>query len=473
MLRRGEEESHSYGATHSRRLSAERSSTVLSLIEGTSKNLKGGEEMETKKTKTGLLSKKMDRRTFLKLSGAAGATAAVVGFPNVLRGARPKEIKIGSIQPATGMIAEIGQACRRGNILAVEDINRRGGIKSMGGAKLKLLLGDHEGKPEVGRSEAERLIREGAVVLVGAFMSSVTMAIATLAEQRGVPFVIDIAAADPITQQGYKYIFRNFPRSSVFGRCFAEYLTKIIERSKVPVKRAVLMNIDDLYGNVTAKFTLKALKEKNVPIEIVDQIVFPHAAKDLSTEVAKVKALKPDILLPIVRIATSRVLVRELYKQRVPLLGIIAPGCPGFYEPEFFRDMGSLAEYIMDSPPWINPKSRMFKEVNERYQKRFNKSPLDTNSAYAYEGVMIIADALERAASTDPDKIVEALRKTYIEEHITLGGPISFDEKGDNINAITGMLQNLGGRTRLVLPERFAEADYVFPMPKQLWERGV
>jgi branched-chain amino acid transport system substrate-binding protein len=429
--------------------------------------------MEAKKNQNNLFHKKVNRRTFLKLSGAAGAAAVGLGFPNFLRGAELKEIKIGSIQPATGIIAEIGQACRRGNILAAEDINARGGIKSMGGAKLKLLLGDHEGKPEVGRSEADRLIREGAVVLVGAFMSDVTMAIATLAEQRGVPFIIDIASADPITQQGYKHVFRNFAKSSVFGVCFADYLTQMIKQSKVPVKKAVLMNIDDLYGTVTAKFTLQSLKEKNVPIEIADQIIFPHAAKDLSTEVAKVKDIKPDIIMPILRIGNSRILIRELYKQKVPLLGIVAPGCPGFYEPEFLRDMGQLAEYIMDSPPWINPQSKMFKEVNERYQKKFNKGPIDTNSGYAYEGVMIIGDVLERAGSTKPDKIVEALRKTYIKEHITLGGPISFDEKGDNPNAITGMLQNLKGKTRLVLPKEFAEEGYVFPMPKQLWERGV
>ena len=429
--------------------------------------------MEEKKGKKGLIYQKVDRRTFLKVSGVVGASTAIVGFPSILRGAKPKEIKIGSIQPATGMIAEIGQACRRGNILAAEDVNSRGGIKSMGGARLKLLLGDHEGKPEIGRSEADRLIKQGAVVLVGAFMSSVTMAIATLAEQRGVPFVIDIAAADPITQQGYKHVFRNFTKSSVFGTCFADYISQIISKSKVPVKRAVLMNIDDLFGTVTAKLTLKALKEKNVPVEIVGHIAFPHGSKDLSAEVAKVKALKPDVLFPIVRIATSRILIKELYKQRVPLLGIISPGCPGFYAPEFIRDMGQLSEYIMTNAPWVNPKSRLYKEVNERYQKRFGKGPLDTESAYAYEGVMIIADALERAGSTKSGDIVKALRKTYIKEHITLGGPIKFDKNGDNPNAITGMLQNLKGKARLVLPEEFAEEEYIFPMPKQLWERGV
>src|SRR5512143_1179851 len=127
------------------------------------------------------MKKKMNRRTFLKASAAAGVTAAVSGFPAILR-SQPKEILIGSVQPATGVIADLGIADRRANQLAVDDINARGGIKSMGGAKLKLLLGDCEAKEELGRSEAERLIKEGAVCLTGPFLSGVAIAIGTLCE---------------------------------------------------------------------------------------------------------------------------------------------------------------------------------------------------------------------------------------------------------------------------------------------------
>ncbi len=111
---------------------------------------------------------------------------------------------IGSVQPATGVIADLGIANRRANQLAVDDINARGGIKSLGGAKLKLLLGDCEAKEEVGRSETERLIKEGAVCLTGPFLSGVAIAMGTLCEARGVPFVIDVAAADAVTQRGFK-----------------------------------------------------------------------------------------------------------------------------------------------------------------------------------------------------------------------------------------------------------------------------
>src|SRR4030065_1409162 len=138
--------------------------------------------------------KKMNRRSFLKYSAAVGATTALSGFPAVLR-AQPPEIKIASLQPVTGVISDIGISMRRGNQMAVDDINARGGIKSMGGAKIKLLLADYEAKEQVARSEAERVIKEGAVWLGGPFLRGNAMTIATLCEQRGVPFVMVGAAA--------------------------------------------------------------------------------------------------------------------------------------------------------------------------------------------------------------------------------------------------------------------------------------
>jgi len=133
--------------------------------------------------------KGMDRRTFIKTSGIIGLGVATSSFgvPMLLRAA-PPTIKIGSVQPATGPLAVIGVGQRRGNQLAVDYINAKGGIKSMGGAKLELLLGDSESKPEVGRSEADRVIKGGAKVITGPFQSGVALAISTLCEQRQVPW---------------------------------------------------------------------------------------------------------------------------------------------------------------------------------------------------------------------------------------------------------------------------------------------
>jgi branched-chain amino acid transport system substrate-binding protein len=418
------------------------------------------------------MKKKMDRRTFLKYSAAVGATTAISGFPTVLRAQAP-EIKIASIQPVTGVISDIGISMRRANQLAVDDINARGGIKSMGGAKLKLLLADTEAKEEVARSEAERVIKEGAACIVGPFLSGNAMAIATLCEQRQVPFVMDVAAADDITRKGFKHTFRVFPTTTKFADSMLFYMTQIMKEKNISKIRGVVTNTGDLFGRVQGATFIKTLKDKKFPIEVLGHIEYPLGIQDLSAEVSKIKALKPDVLFPVARPGDAKLMIRELYKQRVELQAIVSPGSPGWYEPEFIRDMKALGDYVMDNVPWYNPVGKMYKEVNAAFSKKFPGKYIDTNSGYAYLGVLVIADALERAKSTKAADIVAALKKTYLKQDLMVGLAVNFDERGDNVNADTALIQILQGSIKVVLPQAAAEAKYVYPVPKQLWDRGM
>ncbi len=418
----------------------------------------------------------IDRRTFLKLSGAAGIgiAASTFGVPSFLHAA-PETIKIGSIQPVTGPLAIIGQGTRLGNQLAVEYINANGGIKSMGGAKIELLLGDSESKPEVGRQEADRLIKEGASILLGPFQSDVAMAIATLAEQRQVPFVMDVAALDDITKKGYEHVFRIFITSGGLVAGALKYYKTLIEISGVTPATAVVANVGDAFGKGMSDGFLKMLESSGLPIKIVERIQYPLGIQDLSAEVAKIKAAKPDILFPVSRPGDSVILLRELYKQKVSLMGIFGPGSPGWYEPDFVKDMDKLAYHTLVNVPWINPSSPSYQRGNAAFQKAVGKN-LDTNSAYAYTGPLVIADALERAGSTKREAILKALRETNFKDHPVVGGPVKFDEKGDNTGAMTALIQvqpdpDLQKRVKIVLPKEFAQSDkIVFPAP-QLWER--
>jgi len=412
----------------------------------------------------------VDRRTVLKGMGAVGA-AGVLGFPAVLRG-QIREIKIGSIQPMTGPLAAIGKSTRQGNQLAVDHINGGGGIKSMGGAKLTLVPGDTQYKPEVARAETERLMGEGAHVLVGAFDSGTINAMIQAIKQatKPIPLMIDIGAADQLTQQGSKYVFRSFVTTQTLGRKGIEYMLEMFKISGVTPKRAVLLHVTDLFGQVQKDRTLEWHKKLNAPFEFVEIIAYPTTTQDLSTEVAKAKAAKPDLLLAVTRLNDAILLVQEMYKQRVEVQAIMGPGNPGFYHPNFSKTLGKLAEYTLDNVPWYNPKSALTQKVAADYEKRFGEQ-LTTDSAWSYQGVMVVADILERAGSTDPDKFVEAARKTNIKEHVTSGGNIQFSENGDNIGASTAMIQIRDGRARVVLPKEIAETQLVYPVPK-LWERG-
>lgn len=426
---------------------------------------------DQKSTKSGI-----SRRTVIKAAGVTslGVAATGLGFPNVARSA-PKVIKIGSVQPATGPLAMIGQGQRKANLLAAKQINAAGGIKSLGGAQLEVLLGDSETKPAVGRQEADRLLKEGAAAIIGPFQSGTAMAIATLCEQRQMPFLMDVAALDAITQKGYKYSFRVFITAKGLVGGAVRYLKQVIETSGATPKTAVVTNTADPFGKGMSGGFLKFMGKAMPEIKIVERIQYPLGIQDLSAEVAKIKAVGPDLIFPVSRPGDSVILTRELYKQKVPLMGIYGPGSPGWYEPHVLKDLGKLIHYAMVNVPWINPKSEVYQAANKAFMAEY-KQPLDTNSAYAYTGMLVLADALERAGSTKPDDIVAALKKTNFPNHPVLGGPIRFAENGDNKGALTGLLQiqpdpDPAKRAKVVLPKSFAQSDkIVFPWP-QLWER--
>jgi branched-chain amino acid transport system substrate-binding protein len=336
-------------------------------------------------------------------------------------------------------------------------------------------LGDSESKPEVGRSEADRLINGGAKVMTGPFQSGVAMVISTLCEQRQVPFIMDVAALDAITDKGKKYTFRVFITVSGLLEGGIKYLKMVTDMKGVMPKRAVVTNTADAFGKGMSGGWVKFMEKSGLPIQIVDQVEFPLGIHDLSAEVARIKAAKPDILFPVSRPGDGIILTRELYKQRVELMGIYGPGSPGWYEPDVIKDLDKLIYWVMVNVPWINPSSSVYQQANAAFEKAHSRY-LDTNSAYAYTGVLVIADILERAASTDPEKILAATRQTNFTNHPVVSGPIQFNEKGDNTGALTALIQvqpdaDLLKRIKIVAPQEFAQSDkIVFPAP-QLWER--
>ena len=419
---------------------------------------------------------RLTRRTFLTTTVAG---AAVAGVPRPLR-AQPRTFKIGAVHPVTGPLAEPGQACRLGAQMAVDAVNAAGGIKGKGGLRLELIVGDTQTKPENGRVEAERVVSNGAQMLLGSFDSGSTNSMVSVAQQRRVPFLIDIAAADPITanvaksvregQQKVQYVYRNFPTGSSFGRKAVQYFTEIFAEARVTPKRVVVMYCNDLFGQNQSRGFLAAYKAARPAWQIVEDevIAWPEPPTDLSTEVSKLKSLKPDVIAPITRPASAQLLLPEIRKQRVESLGIVSPGSPGFYEAGQLAALKDDLEYALTSVPWANFKNPKTRAVAEEYKKRSAGKTFDTNSGYSYDAVFVIADVLERAAKLDdPDAIVEALRKTnYTSGLMQYGGPVIFNELGDNPNAIPTMIQILKQKPVAVWPREAALEKVVFPRPK-------
>jgi branched-chain amino acid transport system substrate-binding protein len=417
---------------------------------------------------------RLTRRTLLK---ATAATATIAGFPLPLR-AQPKTFKVGAIHPVTGALAEPGQACRLGAQMAVDAINAAGGIKAKGGLKLELILGDTQTRPENGRVEAERVVNQGALMLLGSFDSGSTAAMVSVAQQKRVPFLIDIAAADPITanvarsvkegQQKVQYVYRNFPTGSSFGRRAVQYFNEIFKEANASPKRVVLMYCNDLFGQNQARGFQAAHKAANPSWDIVETIPWPEPPTDLSTEVSKAKAAKPDVIAPITRPASALLLFPEIRKQRIEMMGVVGPGSPGLYEAGQLAQLKEDLEYVLTSVPWPNFKNPRTNAVAADYRKRSGGKTFDTNSGYSYDAVLVIADILERATSlADPDAIADAMKSTnFTGGLMQYGGPVAFNELGDNANAIPTMIQILSQKPVAVWPKDAALQNFVFPRPR-------
>ena len=405
------------------------------------------------------------RKTFTRrtLGQTALAGATLIGAPLPLRYAAAQttgNLKVALLLPTSGIQAQIGQACRRGADVANEVF---ADMKMP--VKLEVMNYDTESKPDVARTQAEKAIDAGAQMLVGAFDSGQTIAIAQVAEQRGVPMVVNIAAAPQITEQGYKFIVRNFPTAPMLITGALALHKEIFKVSGKTPKTAVLMSINDTFGTAMVN-GIKALFPKlDMPYEIVDTITYDPAAKDLSVEVGKAKATKAELLMPVSRLNDAKLLIQEMVKQRWEPMGVMNPGAPGLYEQDFFKTMGKYSDFLISNVPWLDPKSAMTQALEKRHAAKSPNDQLDINGGFTFEGLLVAAQAWLTAKSTKADALMDALRKTKIDQHVIIGGPIQFDAKGQNVNIKAAAVENLKRKPTVVLPLEAAAAQLVFPMP--------
>ncbi len=399
----------------------------------------------------------MNRRQFNRFLLAAAAS--VVAPSSIARGQSSK-LKIGVLLPKSGVQGLIGQSCQKGADLAPAV------IRDLLGVDIELMNADTETNVDTARTRAERLIQEGAQCLVGPFDSGAAAAIAQVAEQRGAPFVINIAAAPQITEQGYKYVFRNFPVAAELVTNGLSLINDLFQTTGTTPRTAVFMHVNDTFGQANAKAIGEILPRLNLPFKLVDTISYDPAAKDLSVEIAKAKASKADFLLLVSRLNDAIVLRREIVKQRWNVMGIISPGSPGMYENQFFQTLGKLSEGCLSNVPWYDPKSPLTKMVDAAFRKQNPKDQLRfhaLNVGYTFEAILIAADAYKRAKSTNPPALAEAIRQTEIKNRMMIGGPIKFNAKGQVEGNRSACIQNQGQKPVVVLPEVAAEAKPIFP----------
>lgn len=403
---------------------------------------------------------RLARRQFSKAALAATGVAAM-GLPASAILAQTRTLKVGMLLPRSGFFAQAGQGCQRGADIAAA-------LLSENGLRVELLNADTESDANVARSRAEKLIGDGAQVLVGAFDSGHTAAVAQVAEQHGVPLVINIAAAPQLTEQGYRTVFRNFPTSKTLVRNGLALMKDLFQATRKTPATAVCMYANDTFGQANKAAVEALLPQLDMPFRVLESINYDFAAKDLSAEVAKAKATGADLVIASTRANDAIMLVREMVKQRYQPMGLISPGSPGFYDDQFYKVLGRYGDFVISNVPWIDPKSEVARRIETAYRKEFPSYRYESdafNVGFTFEAVLVATDAARRAGTTDPKALLQALPGAHLPEHVMIGAPIQFDAKGQNNGVGSAAVQNRNQRPTVVLPKSSAELDPVFPMP--------
>jgi branched-chain amino acid transport system substrate-binding protein len=408
----------------------------------------------------------MSRQACLRSFCILAAFIVLVGIPAMGQSAE-KEVRIGITLPLTGPSASMGQYKKIAYEMAAEEINAAGGIKSLGGAKLKIFFGDHQMKNDIAMAEQEKLIQQGMHVMIGSYASGVTLVTTQVSERYKIPHVTAAPVADEITQRGYKYTFQVDQNSTGMARTIVRAAMTVGKyHGKLP-KTAVLLHEDTLGGQTMGNAWTKCVPEEG--LKLLGRVTYPTRTTDVTTEMMKIKALKPDIILGMSYLSDALLIRRTMHKLKLNVMGYFDMGATN--GPEYITALGYLADYVFPSEgcsPYQNLAGSF--ERGEKYKKRA-KADLMGPAGLGYSSVFIVKDALERAASLDPEKIRDALSKTKIkagEKGVLLPWDVQFDDKGYDFPAEILVCQILKNRRNPVYPIKFASMQAIWPTPT--WE---
>jgi len=397
-------------------------------------------------------------RRHLLASAVAGATGlAAPGMVRAQGASGRPPLKVGVLLPRSGFEASIGQDCQRGVDIAP------GILRSLNLPELAVMNADTESNVDVARERAEKLINDGAQLLVGAFDSGQTTAIAQVAEQKGIPLVINIAAAPDITEQGYKFVFRNFLTAQMILSSAFENQLELFSLIGAAPKSVVYMHVNDTFGTAMSKGIGAVMPKFNMPYKIADEIAYDPTARDLSVEVTKAKAANADALLVVGRLNDAMLITRELVKQRWTPQAILSMG-PGWYEDQYLKTLGKLSDGPISLVPFQDPNKKLTKVLEAALAKAFPGINLSTNHVYTFEALLIAADGYKRAGTSDPKALADAIRTTNITDNVSIGPGIQFNAKGQNDKLKCGTIQNRAGKLVVLTPKAAANAKPEWPM---------
>jgi branched-chain amino acid transport system substrate-binding protein len=398
---------------------------------------------------------KLDRRTVLAGAAAIGALAA----PGIGRAQAPT-IKVGVLHPVTGALAFSGGQARQGAVLAIEDINARGGIRAMGGARLEALLADAQSRPDVGAAEVDKLNEAGAVAIVGPFASGIALATTQAAARHNLPHIVDVGVVDQIVTRGLTNTFRFGPGIGTIVDTALESLVRINDQAGKPTKTVMIVHEESAFGTGMATALNQRLPQ--LGFEVMETIRHANPTRDFSNIVLRIQARKPDLIIPSNYYDEYVLFARALQQNRVQTKGIYSILGGGASSYRFVKEFPQAADLVMDCNHWFDPRKAASLALKTRIEAQGLYFTYEVFLAYSC--MLLLADAIERARSTDKAAVTAALASSTFSDHIMPYGPTQF-VNGQNQGARPVVTQVQQRDIKLIFPVEFASGNPVFPRP--------
>jgi branched-chain amino acid transport system substrate-binding protein len=385
------------------------------------------------------------------------------------------DVKIGVIYPLTGNAASAGQSAKDAIELAAEIVNTAhpelkalplgatAGLPNLGGAKIVLDGADHQGNPQVGQQQTLRLITQDHVVaMIGSYHSSVTLVATAVAERQGIPFLVADSVAANITGRGFKWTFRTTPIAPDFAKAYTDFIEDLKKSGKKIDSVAIVSENTD-YGTSVGNSIEQAAKDAH--IKVAARIPYNANTSDVSAQVLQLKTLKPDVVI-FVSYTSDSILYMKTMKNLDYLPPLIIGDDAGFSDPSFVPNVGDISQGAVDRSAFAagKPGSNSY-IVNELFKAKYHRD-LDDTSARWMQGFFTLADAINRAGSTEPAKIQAALRATDLKtDQLMIGYKgVKFDQTGQNVLASTYLIQLQGKEYVSIWPEDRATNKLEWPM---------
>jgi branched-chain amino acid transport system substrate-binding protein len=412
----------------------------------------------------------MSRRDVL----IAGATS-LAAVSACARAQQSQEVVVGALYPLSGASAASGVDARHALETAVDVINtsmdldlplaKSTGLAGLGGAKVTVVYADHQGDPQKGRAEAERLITQTNVAaLIGVYQSSVAATVSQTAERYAVPFLSAENSSPSLHRRGLRFFFRAAAHDEMFSKVMFDFFDAL-KRNGTKIETLALFHEDTIFGTDSANTQIKLADERGY--KVAANIKYRANSPSLTAEVQQLKAAEADVLMPSSYTTDSILLVKTMAELGYKPKAIVAQNA-GFSESSFYDAVGDKVEGVITRSSFsldLAEKRPSVGTVNEMFKARSGKDLNDLTSR-AFMGFLILVDGIDRAKSTDGEKIREALAATDLpgERTIMPWRQVRFDEAGQNNDADPVLLQYVKGKFVTIFPAHAALAEPIWPM---------